>query len=181
LRWWNGTEWTAVTRGDVGAFARLVRLSPWKPWLASAIAIVVAGVVLFGQAESTRRQDSGGWYAAGFASVGAIVLITACLTLGRRRWLYVLFFAALAAGAVTVAVFTVTAPSTSRSCDNAGQPTSRGTYDCDTSFGLGAPFLAIVLVVPAAGLASVGKIAGNSYHAVRDRVVRRSSEESHPD
>jgi hypothetical protein len=57
--------------------------------LASATAIVVAGVVLFGQAESTRRQDSGGWYAAGFASVGAIVLITACLTLGRRRWLYV--------------------------------------------------------------------------------------------
>jgi len=173
-RWWDGTEWTEATRGNAGAVARLVRESPWKPWLAIAMAIIVVGVVLFGRAESTRTPDPVAWYGAGFASVGAIVLVGACLTLAGRRWRYVLVFAALVAVAVALAVFTVTAPSTSRSCDNGGQPKSAGTYDCDTSDGLGGPLLVIVFLIPAAGLAAAGKLAGDSFYRFRDHVARRS-------
>jgi hypothetical protein len=181
FRWWDGTAWTEGTRGNAGAVARLLRESPFKRWIPIATAIVVVGVVLFGRAESTRTQDPAGWYGAGFASVAAIVLVAACITLAGRRWLEVLVFAALTAVAVTLAVFIVTAPSTSRSCSNEGRPKSAGTYECDTSYGLGAPFLAVAFAIPAAGLAAVGKFAGDTYYSVREHITRRpSGEKSSP-
>jgi hypothetical protein len=181
FRWWDGTAWTEAARGDVGTVARLVRESPWKPWLAVAVAIVVVGVVVFGRAESTGTQNTAAWYGAGFASVAAIVLVAASVTLARRPWLEVLVFAVLTAVAAALAVFIVTAPSTSRSCSNGGQPRSAGTYECDTSYGLGAPFLAVAFSIPAVGLAAVGKFAGDSYYNVRGRITQRpSGEKSSP-
>ena len=63
----------------------------------------------------------------------------------------------LVASAVSFAVLGATAPSTSRSCNNSDQPRSEGTYECDTGFGLGLPFVIAVFFVPAFGLVSAGK------------------------
>jgi hypothetical protein len=174
LRWWDGAAWTAQTRENIGSVARrITRQLPWKAWVVPAVAIGVAGVILFGRAEDKTTSDPSTWYIIGFAAVGAIILVAACLTLARRSWLSVAIFAVVAACASALALFTVTAPSTSRSCNNSGQPTSAGTYDCDTSDGLGGPLLVGILFVPSAGVASAGKFAGDSYYFVRCRIALR--------
>jgi hypothetical protein len=173
LRWWDGTTWTAYTQANGDRVAKLLRQLPWKPWLASAVAIVVAGVILFGRAESTRTPDPQVWYGIGFAAIGTMILVTAALTLARQRWPYLLMFVAVAASATAFAVFTVTAPSASRSCNNAGQPRSAGTYDCDTSFGIGGPILLGVLSIPTAAVATIGKVGADTYCAARRRLATR--------
>jgi hypothetical protein len=157
---------------------RITRRLPWKAWTGASIAIVVAGVILFGRAEDKNVSNPATWYGLGFAAMGGTILVTACVTLARRNWLSVAMFAVVAASAATLAVFIVTAPSTSRSCKNSGQPAAAGTYDCDTSYGLGAPLLVGVLSVPTAGIASAGKLVGDSYCFVRRRIDRKRL---HPD
>src|SRR5437588_583744 len=83
---------------------------PWRAWLVCAVAVVVVGLIFFGNAESTRTSDPAAWYGAGFASVAAIILVTASLTLARRRWRDVALFALLAASATAFALFAVTSP-----------------------------------------------------------------------
>jgi len=175
-RWWDGTTWTFYTHTPVLPMRSRARGLPWKPWLASVGVSLVVGGVLIGHAESTRTPNPGVWYAAGFASVAAIVLITAALTLGRKPWLHVAAFAAIAAIALGLVVFTTSAPSSSRSCQNAGQPQSAGTYDCDTSFGFGMPFLVVVFFVPAMALATLGKVGADTYVSVRKREKPQASE-----
>jgi len=173
LRWWDGMAWTAYTHGRESTVATLWRQLPSVPWIASAVAIVGTGVILFGHAESTRTPDPGLWYGVGFGAIGLIILVTACLTLAQRRWDFLFIFVAVAACATGLALFTVTAPSTSRSCNNGGQPKSAGTYDCDTSEGLGGPILVVVLSIPTAAVATLGKVGGDTYYVVRRRVTAR--------
>jgi uncharacterized membrane protein YhaH (DUF805 family) len=173
MRWWNGALWTGYTQGSNGFAARLVRRLPWRAWLVCVVAIVVVGLIFFGAAESTTTSDPAAWYRAGFAGVAAIVLVTASLTLTRRRWRDVALFAFLAASAAAFALFAVTSPSTSRSCNNAGQPRSAGTYDCDTSDGLGGPLLVVILFIPAATVGAVGKVVGDCNRTFREHVAAR--------
>jgi len=143
--------------------------------------ILVVGGVIIGHAESGQTPNPDAWYAAGFVGVAAIVLITATLTLGRRRWLHVAAFAAIAAVSFALVVFMASAPSSSRSCQNAGQPQSAGTYDCDTGYGLGLPFVVLVFFVPAMALATAGKVGADTYVSVRSRGKQRASEAEEPE
>lgn len=174
LRWWDGTKWTAQTSNDFESDTRrIVEQFPWKSWIIPTVAVVIAGVFLFGHAEDTATSDPEAWFVIGFAASGAITFLAACVTLVRRHWVSVAVFAAVMTCAATLAVFTATAPSTSRSCNNAGRPSSGGTYDCDTSYGLGLPIVVGVLFVPAGVIASAGKVAGDTCDIIRRRHASR--------
>jgi hypothetical protein len=96
-----------------------------------------------------------------------LVVAGAAITLGGLGWMEVAVFAALAAGTVTIALFSVAAPSTSRSCRNAEQPLSSGNYDCDTGFGLGLPIIAVGLFVPVFALSGAATITASALRRGR--------------
>jgi len=117
--------------------------------------------VCFGQGESRATADPAAWFAAGFAGVSLLALAGAAMTLRRRPWREAVVFAALVSGVVALAVFSTAAPSTSRSCNNAGESRASGSYDCDTGFGLGLPFVAAMFFGPAVGIAALGKVGAS--------------------
>lgn len=171
LRWWNGASWTghvaATPPRRPSRLTEFVHGLPWPAWVACLAVLGVVALICFGKAESTSTADSGAWYRAGFIASALVVLIGAVATLGRRRWREAAVFALLAASVMGMAVFMVSAPSTSRSCSNAGQPASAGAYDCDTSYGLGAPFMVAAFFVPAFGITAIGKASATVARRLR--------------
>jgi hypothetical protein len=131
---------------------------PWRIWLGLLAAIAISTFVCFGAAESTKTSDPGTWYVAGFAAAAALTLVGAVVTLSNRPWREVAIFGGLVATVVAVAIFSVTSPSTSRSCNNDGQPRSAGTYDCDTSDSVGGPIVLVAFFIPAFAISSLGKV-----------------------
>lgn len=161
LRWWDGANWTTHLTG-VASHApspviRFLRGLPWPAWIACLAVLSVVGFVCFGIGESGATPNPGAWYVVGFLASALVVLVSAALTLGRRRWREAAVLAFLAAAVVGFAIFVVSSPSTSRSCNNAGQPASAGTYDCDTSYGIGGPVMVAAFFVPSLALVALGK------------------------
>jgi hypothetical protein len=141
------------------------------PWLVGSF---VVSLICLDKAESTAVRDPGSWLIAVVVASTVLTLLGAAWTLGRRRWREVAIYAALAASAIAIPLFAVSSIPTSRDCDNSGQPRSAGTFDCDTSFGLGGPLVLAALFVPMLGVAALGKGAAG--------VIRRteSFRESRP-
>lgn len=127
------------------------------PWL---VGIAIACWTCTGFAESTHTRDPAAWLVAGFSVAGLLTLLCAYRTLRGGGWAGAAGLALAAAGIVALGVFSASAPSTSRSCANNGQPKSAGTFDCDTSYGLGGLILLAAFWVPAFGLAAAGSGAG---------------------
>ena len=156
LRWWDGLAWTPYTQPVPRFRPSFVRALPWRSWAGWLVVLAVATFICFDHAESTRTANPGGWFGAGLVCAGVITFAGAAWTLGRRRWIDVMVFAAVVAAIAAVALFSVSSASTSRGCANNGQPPSAGTYDCDTSEGLGGPILFAGLYVPAIVLSAAG-------------------------
>jgi hypothetical protein len=170
LRWWDGASWTDFTHPQNPAPRRessFFRELPWRIWIGFLVAIGVTGMVCFGVAESTKTRDPATWVVVGFGAIAMLTVVSAVVSLGGRRWRDAAVLAALVAAVVGLTLFTVQAPSTSRSCDNNGQPSSSGTYDCDTSDVLGGPIITVALFIPAMGLTAMGKLAGKGLQRHR--------------
>lgn len=150
MRWWDGYYWTAATSPRHSAIRDFARSLPWLRWLAWLATIAVAAVTCLAKAESRATQAPQNWYLAAFCIAATLTLVGSFVTLREHRWLAVLVFAALVGVVVALAIFVTAAPATSRSCD--------AQYDCDTGYGLGLPFVAAVLFVPAAVLSVLGKV-----------------------
>lgn len=148
-RWWDGYCWTTATHPRPSPGGEFVRSLPWTPWLVWLTAIGGAAVGLLTKAESRATHAPENWYLAAFCIAAGLTLVASVVTLRDRRWPAALVFAALVAIVVALAIFVTTAPATSRSCD--------AQYDCDTGFGLGLPFVAAFLFIPAVGLSLLGK------------------------
>lgn len=168
LRWWDGATWTGYTTvRQEPARTGFVSALPWRIWAVFLSAIAIIDFVCFGVAESTKTADPGVWTLVGVIATVVFALVGATVTLGYRNWRTVAVFAALLAGIIGLAIFMTSVQSTSRSCNNDGQPISSGTFDCDTSDVIGGPVLLVVLFVPSFAVSSLGKAAG--------RITRRGS------
>ena len=121
---------------------------------------MVLGIVCFGKAESTTTTHPVSWLLAGLAGTAGLAFTGACLTLGRRRWREVALYALIVSCLASAALFAVSSVSTSRGCNNGGQPRSAGTYDCDTSDAIGGPLVLALVYAPLYGLSALGKGVG---------------------
>jgi hypothetical protein len=125
-------------------------------------AVGITAVVCFGIAESSASRP-GAWVLAGVSSITVLSIASAAWTLRTQHWLAAVVLAGLLAVTVSLAVFVTAAPATSRSCQS--------NTDCDTSFGLGLPFVSLALAPPALLLTSTGRALGR---------VRRRTKLSRP-
>lgn len=140
-------------------FWRSLPWRAWAPWLAMMAAATFA---CFGLGESTRVSNPAAWFSAGFGIAGVITTVCAFRTLRAGRWARVGAFALAVSAVISLALFTMSAPSASRSCANNSQPAGAGVYDCDTSGGLAGPIVLVGFWVPAFALAAAGSGAGRA-------------------
>jgi hypothetical protein len=145
---------------------KYLRSLPWRAWTAIGVAAGLAGLVFFGKAESVTTPNPSTWARMGLVACVTITLIGAVATLGTRRWLDVLAYALSISCVVGLAVLITAVPSTSRSCNNSGQPRTAGSFDCDTSFAIGAPFVLMGILMPTLVVASVGKAVATTARRI---------------
>jgi Protein of unknown function (DUF2510) len=162
VRWWDGASWSAFAQSTPAWRTPARRALPWQslPWQVWAWWLVAVTIVIsvgVGMAESTAVSDPAVWFLVGGIGAGVLTLLGAATTLPGRRSVAVFVYAALIAATVTIVVFSVSAPASSRSCR---ADRSASSTDCDTSFGLGVPLVTALLFVPAVTLAAAGRAGG---------------------
>ena len=151
-------------RGLVGVHATGFAALHGQAMARRAVALISLG---FGG--STRIANPMAWFAAGFSVATALTLGCAFWTLRGGHWAASVVLGLAVSTIVSAAVFAKSAPSTSRSCQNSGEPPSQGTYDCDTAYGLGAPIMLVAFWVPAFAMSAAGSAAGRGLVRRRDR------------
>jgi hypothetical protein len=118
---------TRIPRYPRGLTGLVRRIWPWLLVLA-----VLNGVGFFKAEDNTTTHP--GIYGVGAFVAGAILVAIGSWATTRNNASSLLAWAAATSVVTTVVLFSASAPSTSRSCAPSGS-------DCDTSFGLGLPFV----------------------------------------
>jgi len=119
--------------------------------LTAPFVIAIGVISLAGMAWAQHVSTAGAgaaWVYVAAAACGAIAVAAGMTAIRRCTGAGVAVFAVQAAVVTSLAIFVVAAPSGSASCQQ--------STDCDTSFGLGLPFLVVALFIPYVVCAGAG-------------------------
>lgn len=118
------------------------------PWL---IAVGIVGCVLSGKAIAKDAPSPVGLILLAASLISAILLHASWRLARTRTWSEIAGLAAAASVVTALSVFVVAAPANSPAC-------SSSNGDCDTSFGLGLPFVTAAFFVPEFTICAAPKV-----------------------